>query len=161
LSTSRWVSEGDVHTISFTFSRDAVYKIEINPEDLAGNSAEPRCTVVFEIDKTPPVVKARNGVLADENDTAFVDVYPYSRKDDPAPTVEFSDLNIDHIRYNLTVYIPDHTSKEAETVIKPVRVYLDEDTDKSGRIKGSIFTLPDFTRDGVYALELTAVDVAK
>jgi len=84
--------------------------------------------------------------LADENDTAFVDVYPYSRKDDPAPTVEFSDLNIDHIRYNLTVYIPDHTSKEAETVIKPVRVYLDEDTDKSGRIKGSIFTLPDFTR---------------
>jgi len=58
----------------------AVYKIEINPEDLAGNSAEPRCTVVFEIDKT-----------ADENDTAFVDVYPYSRKDDPAPTVEFSD----------------------------------------------------------------------
>jgi len=39
-------------------------------------------------------------------------------------------------------------------------VYLDEDTDKSGRIKGSIFTLPDFTRDGVYALELTAVDVA-
>ncbi|ADU75676.1 hypothetical protein M972_112799 [Acetivibrio thermocellus AD2] len=160
LSTSRWVSEGDVHTISFTFSRDAVYKIEINPEDLAGNSAEPRRTVVFEIDKTPPVVKARNGVLADENDTAFVDVYPYSRKDDPAPTVEFSDLNIDHIRYNLTVYIPDHTSKEAETVIKPVRVYLDEDTDKSGRIKGSIFTLPDFTRDGVYALELTAVDVA-
>jgi len=62
----------------------AVYKIEINPEDLAGNSAEPRCTVVFEIDKTPPVVKARNGVLADENDTAFVDVYPYSRKDDPS-----------------------------------------------------------------------------
>jgi len=80
--------------------------------------------------------------LADENDTAFVDVYPYSRKDDPAPTVEFSDLNIDHIRYNLTVYIPDHTSKEAETVIKPVRVYLDEDTDKSGRIKGSISLCP-------------------
>ncbi|GAE86820.1 hypothetical protein [Acetivibrio straminisolvens] len=112
LSTSRWVSEGDVHTISFTFNRDAVYKMEIHPEDLAGNSAELRRTVVFEIDKTPPVVKAKNGVLVNENNTAFVEIYPYSRKDDPVPAVEFSDLNIDHIRYNLTVYIPDHTAKK-------------------------------------------------
>jgi len=115
LSTSRWVSEGDVHTISFTFSRDAVYKIEINPEDLAGNSAEPRCTVVFEIDKTPRLLRQGTVFWPMKMILAFVDVYPYSRKDDPAPTVEFSDLNIDHIRYNLTVYIPDHTSKEAET----------------------------------------------
>jgi len=51
LSTSRWVSEGDVHTISFTFSRDAVYKIEINPEDLAGNSAEPDVRLSLKLTK--------------------------------------------------------------------------------------------------------------
>ncbi|AEV67525.1 LOW QUALITY PROTEIN: hypothetical protein Clocl_0834 [Acetivibrio clariflavus DSM 19732] len=160
LASSRWISNGDVHTISLTFSKDAVYKMEIRPEDLAGNSIEPISTVVFEIDKTPPIVKARNGIFVSENNTEFVDIYPYSRKDDPAPTVEFSDLNLDHIRYDLTVYIPDHTSEEAATIIRPVKVYLDEDKDKSGRIKGNIFTLPNFTKDGVYALELTAVDMA-
>lgn len=160
LGFSRWLSEGDVHNISFTFSRDAVYRIEISPKDLAENSIEIRSTVVFEIDKTVPIVKAKNGSWVSENDIEFIDVYPFSRKDEPAPTVEFSDLNMDYIRYNLTVFIPDHTREEAVTVIKPVKVYLDEDKDKSGRIKGSIFTLPDFTKDGVYALELTAVDVA-
>lgn len=160
LDSARWESVGDVHTISLTFSKDAVYKIEMAPEDLAGNSTELRSTVVFEIDQTVPVVKSRNGTWVRENNTEFVDLYPYSRKDAPAPTVEFGDLNIDHIKYDLRVYIPEHTSKDVITLIKPAKVYLDEDTDKSGRIKGNKFTLPNFEKDGVYALELAAVDVA-
>ena len=36
-------------------SYDAVYKIEMTPEDLAGNTSDYRTTVVFEIDKTVPV----------------------------------------------------------------------------------------------------------
>ncbi len=160
LGSASWESDGDVHTISLTFSKDAVYKIEMSPKDLAENSTELRSTVVFEIDQTKPVVKSRNDTAVSENSTEFVDVYPYSRKDAPAPTVEFDDLNIDHIKYDLEVYIPDHTGKDAITVIKPVKVYLDEDKEKSGKIRGNKFTLPNFKKDGVYALKLTAVDVA-
>ncbi len=157
---SEWVSDGDTHTISFTLSRDAVYQVEISPTDLAENVVESRSTVVFEVDQTAPSVWARNDLIVDENDIEFLDVYPYLRKDDPAPTVEFYDLNIDHINYVLTMYIPDYTSSEAITVIRPVRVYLDEDSEKSGKIKGNIFTLPNFIEDGIYSVELIAVDIA-
>ncbi len=160
VGSARWESLGDVHTISFTLERDAVYQVSITPADLAGNIANPRNTVVFEIDKTVPIVSAKNGAWVKEDDIKFLDVYPFSRKDDPVPTVEFYDLNIDHIEYNLTVCIPDNTSPDAITVIRPQTVYLSEDIDNTGKIEGSKFTLPDFVQDGVYALELVAVDVA-
>lgn len=160
LGAASWNSSGDVHTLSFTVSNEAVYQVEVTPSDLAGNTAEHRNTVEFEIDKTAPVVKAKNGIPVSSNDTEYVDIYSYSRKDEPAPNVEFDDLNIDHINYTLTVYIPDYTSEESEIVIKPVRVYLEEDENKTGTIMGNKFVLPDFVEDGVYALELTAVDVA-
>ncbi|MCL2078612.1 MAG: hypothetical protein FWH17_02075 [Oscillospiraceae bacterium] len=157
---NRWESQGDVHTISFAFDVDAVYQIEITPRDLAGNSADQRSTVVFEIDKTVPIVSAKNEKYVSADDVEFLDMYPYSRKDEPAPTVEFMDLNIDHIRYDLTVYIPDYTNGKNEPVVKPVKVYLNEDKNQSGVIKGNLFTLPDFTKDGIYAVKLVAVDTA-
>ncbi len=159
-SVEQWESDGDIHTISFTLYRDAVYQIEMTPLDLGENSSEYRSTAVFEIDQTVPVVTAKNGSSVYDGDIEFVDVYTYARKDEPAPTIEFDDLNIDHINYALTVYTPDNTSPEALSAIKPVQVYLEEDTDKSGKIMGNIFTMPDLVKDGVYALELIAVDVA-
>lgn len=155
-----WDDSGDVHTISFTVCKDAVYQVEISPSDLAGNASDSRSTVVFEIDKTVPIVEAKNGISVSDNDTECLEIYSYSRRNEPAPIVEFDDLNIDHIKYALTVYIPDHTSSEAVTVIRPVPVYLKDDPNKTGKIAGSKFVLPDFVEDGVYALELTAVDVA-
>lgn len=160
IGAARWESADDTHTISFTLDADAVYQVSIAPSDLTGNSADSRSTVVFEIDKTAPIVTAKNGTRVSEDDTEFLDIYPFSRKNEPRPTVRFDDLNIAHLEYNLTVYIPDHTSPEATTIIRPQTVYHREDADKSGRIGGSEFTLPDFTEDGIYALELTAVDVA-
>ena len=155
-----WVSVGDTHTLSFTLQRDAVYQIEISPVDLAENVGESRSSVVFEIDLTAPVIIARDGVPVKENDTEFVDAYPYARKDDPAPTIEFFDANLDYIQYSLIVYIPRNVDSRKAVSIAPVKAYLPEDVNNSGRIKGSIFTLPDFAEDGIYALELTAVDVA-
>lgn len=38
LSRINWSSNGDIHTISFTISQDAVYQIEMTPADLAGNT---------------------------------------------------------------------------------------------------------------------------
>lgn len=147
-----WSSSGDIHTTTFTISSDAVYRIEIAPADLAGNESDYRSTAVFEIDKTLPVVSARNGRIVSRDDIEFWDVYTYDRKDEPLPVVEFTDLNIDHVRYALTVWIPDYANSEATPVIKPEK--------ESGVIQGGKFTLSDFAQDGVYALELTAVDVA-
>lgn len=157
---SSWVDNEDVHTITFTVSADAVYQIEMSPADLAGNEADYRSTVVFEIDQTVPIVSARNGNYVSYEEVAFLDTYTYDRRDEPAPTVEFSDINLDYIRYDLTVWIPNRSNPEDLLIMRPEKVYLDKDSDKTGIISGSSFTLPDFTEDGIYALELTAVDVA-
>lgn len=154
-----WTSVGDVHTISFVLSNDAVYQVAISPKDLAGNEAEHRSTVIFEIDKTVPIVAARNGISVNADSTEYIDIYTYLRADESAPTVEFSDLNIAYIKYVFTVYSPDSVDSSA-TSIKPDRVYLDEDTNRSGIVQGNKFVLPNFIKDGVYALELVAVDKA-
>lgn len=159
IGSTDWVDNGDVHTVTFTIHADAVYQIEITPADLAGNKAEHKSTVVFEIDKTVPVVSARNGSFVREDDVEFLDVYTYDRREEPAPTIEFSDLNIDYIRYSLTVWVPDYTNSKAMPAVKPEKIYLKDDTAKTGIIKGGRITLPEFTQDGVYTLELTAVDV--
>lgn len=157
---ANWVTNGDIHTITFTISTDAVYQIEMTPADLAGNVSDYRSTVVFEIDKTVPIVHAKNDRFVGNDAVEFVDVYTPDRKDEPAPTIEFSDSNIDHIKYDLTVWIPDYTNSEALPMIKPEKIYLNEDITQSGIIKGEKFTLPSFTKDGVYTVQLIAVDIA-
>lgn len=151
LKNIKWSSLGNVHTITFTFNVDAVYKIEIKADDLASNVSDTYGTDVFEIDKTVPIVSKKNNSWVSASNTEFLDVYFYSRKDDPAPTVEFDDKNISHIQYKLTTYIPNYSSFN-EIVIDPVQT--------NGTIPGNKYVLPDFTQDGVYTVELIAVDVA-
>lgn len=148
---AKWNSIGDVHTISFTFDRDAVYYVEIAPADLASNNADKRNTVIFEIDKTVPIVSMKNGSYVSKDDTEFLDVYPYERKDAETPTVEFQDLNISYIKYDLSLYIPERIASD-EVVVKAKNM--------KGTVEGNKYTLPDFKEDGVYAVQLTAVDVA-
>ncbi len=157
-----WVSVDDTHTLTIEFWSDAIYQVEIYPSDLAGNISEFRNTDVFEIDTTIPIAISKNGesVLGRENENEFLDVYPFSRKDEDAPTVEFSDVNLVYIKYDLTVYVPEYTNGKELSAVKPVKIYLDEDKNKTGRIDGNLFILPDFNKDGVYALELIAVDKA-
>lgn len=151
LGGAKWESIGDVHTASFTFDFDGIYRMEMAPTDLATNTGEPCSTVIFEIDKTAPVVSMKNEAFVGEDDTEFLDVYPYARKDQAVPTVEFEDLNLSHLEYKLTLYIPDYSTPDVVAVRPSVT---------SGTIEGNKYTLPDFKEDGVYALELVAVDVA-
>lgn len=150
LGNARWESKDDVHTISFTFNRDGVYHIEMTPADLASNTSDKHSTEIFEIDKTLPVVSMKNGSHVNEDATEFLDVYPYERKEADAPTVEFEDLNLSYLKYKLTTYIPDYSTSDL-VVVKP--------SVTSGTIKKK-YTLPNFKEDGVYALEVTAVDDA-
>ena len=157
---NRWESQGDVHTLSITFDFDAIYQIEIMPTDLAGNTADLRRSEIFEIDKTKPIVIAKNGQYVNEDDTEFLDIYPYHRREESAPTVEFYDLNLDYIRYVITAYIPDYSNGIRAPIVTPVRMYVEEDEGRTGIIRSNVFTLPEFTKDGVYAVELIAVDKA-
>ena len=161
VSMADWSDDIDTHTLSIIFDDDAVYRVEISPSDPSGNTSDYKSSEIFEIDTTLPVVSSKNGILVDEkNALNFLDIYPYERKDEAAPTVEFTDVNFDHIKYVLTVYTPEYTNGRELSEVKPVSVYLDSDKDKAGIFKGNLFTLPDFSKDGVYALELIAVDKA-
>ena len=161
VSMADWSDDNDMHTLSIKFDYDAVYRIEISPSDPSGNTSDYRSSEVFEIDTTIPVVSAKNGSFVDKkNAVEFLDIYPYDRKDEAVPTVEFTDVNFDYIKYVLTVYTPEYTNGKELSEVKPVSVYLDSDKDKSGIFEKNLFTLPDFSKDGVYALELIAVDKA-
>ena len=146
-----WTRNGDSYTIEFTFSEDAVYYVELAPSDLASNQGAKHNTVIFEIDKTAPVVSVKNGEAVGPEDTELLDIYPYDRREDPVPTVEFSDNNISHIEYMLIEYIPEYMG---EGQVRVDRV------EKEGTVQGNLFTLENFSEDGVYSLELIAVDVA-
>lgn len=161
VSMADWSDDNDTHTLSIKFDNDAVYRIEISPSDPSGNTSDYRSSEIFEIDTTLPVVSAKNGSLVDEkNSVEFLDIYPYERKDEAVPTVEFTDVNFDYIKYSLTVYAPEYTNGRELSEVKPVSVYLNSDKNKSGISEKKLFTLPDFSKDGVYALELIAVDKA-
>ena len=56
VSAGQWVDDGDVHSLTFEVGAEAVYRIEMTPQDLAGNTSDSRSTVVFEIDTTAPVI---------------------------------------------------------------------------------------------------------
>ena len=161
VSMADWSDDSDTHTLSIKFDYDAVYRIEISPSDQSGNTSDYRSSEIFEIDTTLPVVSAKNGSLVyEKNSVEFLDIYPYERKDEAAPTVEFTDVNFDYIKYVLTVYTPEYTNGRELSEVKPISVYLDSDKDKSGIFDKNLFTLPNFSKDGVYALELIAVDKA-
>ena len=151
MKTAEWVHNGDEHSISFLFDQDAVYYIEIQPTDPAGNTTAKCSTAIFEIDKTIPIVIKKNGTEVKPDNTQFLDLYDYDRKDAGVPTVEFADNNLLHIRYTLTTYIPSQSSTNAETMKPNIQ---------SGTVEGPVFTLPEFKADGIYAIELVAVDVA-
>lgn len=86
-----------------------------------------------------------------EDDTGFVDVYPFGRKDEAAPTIEFEDLNLTQLKYVLTAYIPDYSTSDMVVIKSKVT---------RGSVDGNKFTLPNFTENGVYGVEITAVDMA-
>lgn len=155
LKRSQWSSKGDDHFFNFTFTEEAVYMVTLAPLDLADRSGGQYSTVVFEIDKTQPVVFKRNGVKVEPDSTEFVDIYTRDRSGEPAPTVSFYDTHIDHIEYQLTTWIPVNI-EDGEKREHPRMVF----EERSGQIPGDTFTLENFTAEGIYTVTLVAVDIA-
>ena len=150
-------SNQDIHTITLMFGEDefmdGVYMISVEGSDMATNVGNSITSSIFEMDTIAPVIIARNDVPVLEDDTSFLDVYDYTREDDEAPTIEFSDINFDSIVYTITEYVPVYTDGHEIGKITPVSTTTKEADE-------SIFKLPEFDEDGVYAVEIVAYDTA-
>lgn len=153
-----WRDDGDEHVLEIPFKEndDGIYLIRVSPVDLASNSTAAQETVVFEIDFKNPIIAERNGVYAKDEKKSYENLEIYNEKtgvkEEFIPSVAFSDTNFDHIEYDLTVYTPEYSNgKEIGTIVPA--------TD-SGTISEKLYTLPEFEKDGVYSVDLTAVDKA-
>lgn len=155
---SGWSDNGDEHTLEIPFKEndDGVYLIRVTPVDLASNSAIAQETVVFEIDFTNPIIAERNGVYTKDEEKSYENLEIYNEQtsieEDFIPSVAFSDTNFYHIEYDLTVYTPEYSNGKEIGAIVP-------ETD-SGTISDKLYALPEFKKDGVYSVDLTAVDKA-
>lgn len=157
-TASGWSDNGDEHTLEIPFEDgdDGVYLIRVTPVDLASNSGSSQETVVFEIDFTNPIISERNGIYAKDEEKSYEHLEVYNEitgvEEGFIPSVSFSDTNFDHIEYALTIYTPEYKNgKEIGDIIP--------DSD-SGSITETIYSLPEFEKDGVYSVDLVAVDVA-
>lgn len=153
-----WVDNGDEHTLEITFSEndDGIYLIRVSPVDLATNSTMAQETAVFEIDFTNPIISERNGVYVRDEEESYENLEIYNEKtgieEDFIPSVSFSDTNFDHIEYDLTVYTPEYSNEKEIGTINP--------ENDNGSISEKLYSFPEFEKDGVYSVDLIAVDKA-
>ena len=168
---SDWKDNGDgKHTLSIPFTEDGVYKISMSPVDRAGNAGDfskgensqyPIKTAIFETDYTAPIIVSRDGKSVRSDDTKFYDLYDFERRNDAAPTIIFEDTNIDRIECKGQKYTPVYTNGKEIGEIKPEDI-----SSKSSKmisdtyVPQMIYTLNEFTTDGVYSAKLTAYDKA-
>ena len=161
VSYSSWKQDPvnkDRYTLEFDIGRDSVYKLEIDTYDKAGNKAvynnSRTDTEVFEIDTTAPRVISKNGIRVEgeKNEIEFLDVYTPERADAEVPTIEFDDTNFESIKYTVNKYIPRYNNKKELGEIKSEKY--------SGVVKDKKFVLNDFVDDGIYYVEIYAVDKA-
>lgn len=180
----KWVHDEkkNTHKLTFDLNEDSVYKIEIDPEDRAGNAGDLKDgsetkTDIFEIDTTAPVLGARSdGDYAELTDDKYnaLAVYDIDRFEDEAPFVEFEDTNLYRLEYELTTFKPEYSYGREIGEIVPEAKSADEDDDdyekdkaleinksEQGLSQDTIrFTVPDFEEDGVYSVTMYAVDMA-
>ncbi|MCR5599320.1 MAG: hypothetical protein K6G33_01045 [Ruminococcus sp.] len=173
ISTSAygWKDNGDEHILEIPFKEgdDGVYLIKVTPVDLASNATASQSTQVFEIDFTKPVISERNGEYVQDDPKSYEKLEIYNEKNKAeegfVPSVGFSDVNFDHLVYDITVYTPVYKNgKELELtkVDKQTKqVVVDANTFEQGKItEEKVFSLPEFKKDGVYSVNITAVDKA-
>lgn len=156
LEKAAWNEAGDKNTLSFEIAEDSVYLIRIDSTDKAGNASDILSSPVFEIDSTNPVIKSRNDKEVRPTSIENVEVIGLVNDKVLIPSVAFFDVNFDHLTYSLEFY--DLTQRASLAEIRPEKLYIKEDTEKTGILEGDVFTLSNFDKDGIYELKISAVD---
>lgn len=159
-----WSANGDEHSLDISFNEgdDGVYQIRISPIDLANNPAETVVSPIFEIDYTKPVISSRNGnsIYASDSEYSYLEVYNEKTGiiENFKPSIGFSDINFDHLEYEVTMYTPEYSKGENNTKTKELEKIIP--VTNQGTISENIYTLPEFSKDGVYSVNIVAVDKA-
>ncbi|MBR2406459.1 MAG: hypothetical protein IKB04_05400 [Clostridia bacterium] len=139
-----WVSNGDTHTATITYSADAEYTFDIAMKDLAGNDAADFAKQNFVVDNIDPALEITG--VADKSANAG----------DVIPVVTYSDTNWDE--NNVTITLTGVNRKGVKISGKSV------DDIRAGRTFGQTFTFDNFAEkkeiDDIYTLSVSLTDMA-
>lgn len=93
-----------------------------------------------------------NEEAVDGKSVEIIEIYDADRKDDPIPTVEYYDPNIESIEYELVKYIPSYEKGKEFSTVKPETI--------TNTINQKVYKLDEFDKDGLYAVDMVAYDKA-
>ena len=91
-------------------------------------------------------------IIGEKNEFEFLDIYTPERGEAEAPTVEFDDINFDHLSCTIKKFVPKYNDRNELGTIE-MEEYSEDITDK-------VFTLDGFDDDGIYSAEIFAYDKA-
>ena len=140
-----FTSNGDIHTMTYTFSDDADYKFSVECTDLAGNEQNAVYKDEFTVDKTKPVIN----VTYDNNSASNSRYFKAAR----TATIKVTEHNFDTKNGSkLTV-----TAKDASG--RTVKTYADSIT--SWTKSGDVYTAKvEFKDDANYTFDFAYTDMA-
>ena len=140
-TTSKWVSNGDVHTMTITYAADARYVFDFDYTDKAGHKTADIAEQTFYVDKTNPTLTIEKIVDEsannDEGDIGFV--------------MTATDTNFDVFTPVLTAVVKNGDS----FVTKQLEIGQISDIKN-----GKVFTVTNIEADGIYRITCTIVDKA-
>ncbi len=137
LATTRWKTDGDIHTAKIIFDTDGEYTYTINCVDLAGNHARPAIKEHFTIDTQQPRISI-NGVQDNSANSSEV-----------TPLISITDTNIDDA--SIMIAMTDGWGNEIE--LQSSTTQLEH---------GFAYRLTNVSEqpDSVYHLEVSASDMS-
>ena len=136
---SGWTSNGDKHTATISYSKDAKYTFDIAVNDKAGNASADYTEETFFVDTTMPTLDITG--VADQS----------ANNGDVIPVVSYSDTNYDTEKVTITLTGANRKSVELDGAYADIH-------------NGRTFTFKNFAKeqaiDDIYTLTATLTDKA-
>lgn len=138
---SNWVTNGDTHTATVVYDKDALYTFDFDYTDKAGNKAADIPMDTFYVDKTAPNVSITN----------IVDESANSGDGNIGFSITATDTNFD-------IFTPVLTA-----IVKEGDRFVEKQISGGGYSNvgnGQVFTIRNVDADGIYRISCTVVDKA-
>ena len=136
---SGWTTNGDKHTVTISYSKDAKYTFDIAVNDKAGNASADYTEETFFVDTTMPTLEITG--VADQS----------ANNGDVIPVVSYSDTNYDAEKVTITLTGANRKGVELDGAYTDIH-------------NGRTFTFKNFAKekaiDDIYTLTATLTDKA-
>ena len=140
-SISNWVSNGDIHTATIVYDKDALYTFDFDYQDKAGNKAADIPEETFYIDRTNPTVSISK--ISDET--------AYSDEGNIGFVITATDTNFDVFTPVLTAVVKEGDNFVTKEISGGVISNIGN---------GQTYTVKNVDADGIYRIACTVVDKA-